>query len=293
MSASRVKVQLADLFTYLLVPGLAVLTPASFSRWLLGRVSRWRWYLADAADAAFQGAENFVEIADEEVFKRRWKQVEMLDVRDLYMMTCGRSRAVLAEIECDVDVELARDRVTIGMHWGPSISMLKLFQQLGLGPAFPYRPPEKAILRIRPFYYMFSTIAARYISKTLGERAVPVGGASKVLRAMMDHPGSVIVLMDAPPMEGRPTLNTTILGKSGMFNAGFPMILSDNKKEYVFYAISLQPGDKVRKKLEIEGPFSSREAQEFIDNYAGFLERHMTLDPPQWRIWQAAQQFLK
>ena len=293
MSAARFKVQLADLFTYLLVPGLAVITPAAFSRWVLSRVSRWHWYLADAAEAAYQGAKDYVEIEDEAVFKRRWKQVEMLDVRDLYMINSGRSRAVLAEVECDCDIELARDRVIIGMHWGPSISILKLLQLTGLDPALPYRPPERVILRIRPFYYLFSTMAARYMRKTMGERAVPVGGASKILRAMMDQPGSVMVVMDAPPMEGRPTLNATVLGKNAIFNEGFPTILAEKEKEYVFYAISLQAGDMVRKKLEIEGPFNSHDAQDFMQNYAGFLERHMISDPPQWRIWQAAQQFFK
>ena len=94
-------------------------------------------------------------------------------------------------------------------------------------------------------------------------------------------------------MEGRPTLNTSVLGKNAIFNAGFPTILGENENEYVFYAISLQAGDMVRKKLEIEGPFCSHDAQEFIQNYAGFLERHMISDPPQWRIWQAATQFFK
>ena len=293
MSAARMSQQLVDLFTYLLVPGLAIFVPTSFSRWILRRVSHWQWYLADAADAAFQGAKDFVDIEDEEAFKRRWKQVEMLDVRDLYMILCGRSKAVLAEVACDVEVELVKDRVIIGMHWGPSIAILKLLQVAGLDPAIPFRPPEKEILRIRPFYYLFSTMAARYMVKTLGERAVPVGGAGKVLRAMMDQPGSVIVVMDAPPMEGRPTINATVLGRNAIFNAGFPNILADKEKEYVFYAISLQAGDTVLKKLELEGPFSSNEAQDFLQNYAGFLEHHMTSDPAQWRIWQAAQQFFK
>jgi len=293
MSVSRMSQQLADLFTYLLVPGLAIFVPTSFSRWVLRRVSRWHWYLAEAADAAFAGARDLVAIEDEEAFKRRWKQVEMLDVRDLYLILCGRSKAVLAEIEYDCDVEIVRDRVIIGMHWGPSISILKLLQLAGLRPAIPYRPPEKEILRIRPFYYLFSIMAARYIRNTLGERAVPVGGAGKILRAMVDHPGSLIVVMDAPPMEGRPTLSATVLGKEAIFNAGFPTILGDKEKEYVFYAISLQAGDSVKKKLELEGPFSSHNAQEFLQNYASFLERHMISDPPQWRIWQAAQQFLK
>jgi hypothetical protein len=293
MKASRVSQQLSDLFTYLLIPGMAILVPASFSRWILRRVSRWHWFMASAADAAFKGAQNYLAIEDETAFKRRWKQVELLDVRDLYLIMSGRSKAVIAEIERCASVELVKDHVIIGMHWGPSTSIIKLLQVEGFEPALPYRPPEKHILRIRPFYYLFSTIAARYLVKTMGDRAVPIGGASKVLRAMMDQTGSVMVVMDAPPMEGRPTFSSTVLGKKAIFNAGFPDILADNEKEYVFYAISLQADDSVTKKLEIEGPFSSDEAQDFIQRYAEFLDRHLSADPAQWRIWQVAGQFLQ
>jgi len=293
MSAPKLSQQLSDLFTYLLIPGLAVLLPASISHSIVYRASCWRWFMAAAAEAAYQGARDFVEIEDEAVFKRRWKQVELLDVRDLYMMLFGRAATVLSEVECDTDVELVKDRVIIGMHWGPSVSILRLLQEAGLDPALPYRPPEREILRIRPFYYLFSKLAARYMVKTMGERAVPVGGAGKVLRAMMDQEGSVIVVMDAPPMEGRPTMDGRVLDRKAIFNAGFPNILAEKEKDFVFYAISLQPGDTVKKKLELEGPFSSSEAQEFLQNYADFLSRHLLMDPAQWRIWQAASQFFR
>jgi len=96
MKSLRLSQQFSDLFTYLLIPGVAVFVPASLSRRILRRVSRWRWYMAAAADAAFQGARNYVAIKDEVAFKRRWKQVELLDVRDLYMIMSGRSKAVIA-----------------------------------------------------------------------------------------------------------------------------------------------------------------------------------------------------
>jgi len=108
---------------------------------------------------------------------------------------------------------------------------------------------------------------------------------------MMDQPGSVIVVMDAPPMEGRPTLNSRVLGKEAAFNAGFPTILADKAKEYVFYAISLRAGDEVTKKLELRGPFNADDAQAFLHQYAAFLDAHLSADPAEWRIWHAAQQF--
>ncbi len=291
MNAPRLSQQLSDLVTYLLTPALAVVLPASYSRWVLGRVSRWQWFMAKAAEAACQGAQNFVDVEDEAAFKRRWKQVELLEARDLYMMSFGRSRSVLAEVQCDKSVTLAKDRVIIGMHWGPSISILKYLRVAGLEPALPYRPPEKVLLRTRPFYYLFSFLAARYMVKTLQERAVPVGGAGKVLRSMMDQPGSVIVIMDAPPMEGRPTLSSKVLGREAIFNAGFPGIITEKEKDYVFFAISLREGESVTKKLELEGPFNSTAAKEFLQNYTGFMDRHLSSDPAQWRIWHVAGQF--
>ena len=291
MKPARLSQQLSDLFAYLLIPGVSIILPARVSLWILRKTSAWRWFMAAAADAAFRGAQSHLDIDDEAAFKTRWKRVELLDVRDLYMMLAGRSSAVLAEIEQPVLLETARDRVVIGMHWGPSISILKLLQEAGLEPALPYRPPEKESLWIRPFYYLFSTMAARYMVKTMAERAVPVGGAGKVLRGMMDQTGSVIVVMDAPPMQGRPTLRSPVLGKNALFNANFPNTLADKEKQYVFYAISLQAGESLHKQLELEGPFSSRQAQDFLENYAGFLDRHLASDPAQWRIWHVAGQF--
>ena len=283
--------QTVDFIVYFALPLVSVFLPLAWSRALLARSSNLKWVLSQEAESAWSNAGKYVDAGDEMVWKARWKQVEMLDVRDMYLMSFGRTHSVLGEIECDMDLEVVRDRVLIGMHWGPSISILKLLQVAGLGPALPYRKPERDIFKIRPFFYLFVSLATRHIVNTMGDRAVPIGGAGKALRAMMDQPGSVIVVMDAPPKAGRPTLNAEVLGRSAVFEAGFPNILADNHKEYVFYALSLQPGGLVRKKLELMGPFSSSDAQAFIDQYARFLDSHLSNDSAQWRIWHVAEQF--
>jgi hypothetical protein len=288
---SAIRRQTVDFIVYLALPLASVFLPTSWSRALLARSSNLNWVLSMEADAAFTSARQYVDTGDEKAWKARWKQVEMLDVRDLYMMSLGRTRSVLGEIECDTDLEVARDRVLIGMHWGPSISILKLFQVAGLNIAIPYRKPEREILWIRPFFYLFVSLATRYIVNVMGDRAVQIGGAGKVLRAMIDQPGSVMAVMDAPPKAGRTTLSAEVIGKNASFDAGFPNILADNNKEYVFYALNLQPGGLVKKKLELMGPFSSSDAQEFVNQYAGFLDRHLATDSAQWRIWHVAQQF--
>jgi len=283
--------QINDFLLYFLVPGLSVLLPSAWSRSLLARLSRCKWLLAANSDAAWTMARQFVDPGDESQWKIRWKQVELLDVRDLYLMTFGRSRSVLAEIEFDSPLETAKDRVVFGMHWGPSISVLKLLAVVGLKPALPYRPPARHTLRSRPFYYLFLKLACRYLVKTMHERAVMIGGAGKRLNAMLDEPGSMVVVMDAPPMEGRPTLTMPVLNRAAVFNASFLNALVDKQKEYVFYALSLHPDGSLRKKMELQGPFRSDTAEAFLKSYAGYLDRHLTADSAHWRIWHVAAQF--
>jgi hypothetical protein len=283
--------QLTDLAAYVLLPAVSLVIPASLSRRLLSRASGWAWLLSADAEKAFAGARKHLEIPDPEPWKQRWKQVELLDVRDLYMMLSGRARTVLQEIDRPPNLEIARDRVLVGMHWGPAISILKLLSESGLRPAFPFRLPEPQLLRTRPFYYVFTRLATRYLSQTLADRAVPVGGAGKVLQRMLDEPGSICVLMDAPPMAGRPSISKQVLGSPASFNAGFPAMLAERGKEYVLYAMNLADDGSLRKKLELAGPFRADNSEEFLDKYAAFLDRHLSSDSPHWRIWRAEHQF--
>jgi hypothetical protein len=282
--------QWSDLLAYVLFPCLCVLTPASFSRCLLRRISGWKRLLAVDVNLALEGALKHLEIIDETAWKQRWKQVELLDVRDLYMMLFGRSRSVMAEIDPPDNFEIARNRVMVGMHWGPAISILKLLANAGMQPTFPYRPPERELLRSRPFYYLFCSLATRYLSTTLKDRAVTTGGAGKVLQELLEVPGSICVLMDAPAQKGRPAMTRQVLGAPATFNVGFPGMFVERGKEYVLYAMNLADDGTVRKKLEFNGPFRAGDTGQYMDNYVKFLDQHLSGDSSQWRIWRAEHQ---
>jgi hypothetical protein len=283
--------QLSDLLVYLLTPVVAFLLPASISRRLVDRVARWNWVLRSEADASFANAAKYTRIEDEQEWKRRWRTVVLLDARDLYLLTWGRSNAVLTEISGRERIVEARDRVIVGMHWGPAIAILKLLQSQDMRPLLVYRKVEKDILRLRPFYYFFLRKAIRYIESSCGDRAIPVRGASDALRRSLPMAGTSIVVLDAPPTPGRSTLGGTVLGWPVRFNAGFPDILNESGRMHHFFAISLQPGPEALKILELTEPRPAGTAGALIRDYCAFLERHLEADSAQWRIWQVADQF--
>jgi hypothetical protein len=285
--------QLSDLLVYILLPVTAFLLPAAASRGLIGRVARWNWVLRSEADASFAHAAKYTRIPDEQEWKRRWRTVMLLDARDLYLLTWGRSGAVLAEISGRERILEARDRVIVGMHWGPAIAILKLLQSENMRPLLVYRRVEREIRGVRPFYYVFLRKAIRYIEKTCGDRAVPVRGASDALRRKLPQPGTSIVVLDAPPTPGRSTIEGEVLGWPVRFNAGFPDILRESARAHHFFAISLQPGPATLKILELTEVRSAGSADDLISDYCAFLEQHLATDSAQWRIWQVAGQFFR
>ena len=283
--------QLSDLLVYILVPVAAFFLPAALSRRLVRRVADWDWVLRGEVEACHAYAAQYTPITHAQEWKRRWRMVVMLDARDLFLLTWGRSRAVLNEISGSEQIAQARDRVLVGMHWGPSISILKLLHNHGMRPLLVYRQVERDLLRSRPFYYLFLKKAIRYIRQTCGDRAVPVRGASDALRKRLPEKGTSIVVLDAPPAPGRSTLAGTVLGWPVQFNAGFPELLRDSGRQHQFYAISLQPGSEALKILEMTDPKPAGSTAALVEDYCAYLGQHIDKDSAQWRIWQVASQF--
>jgi hypothetical protein len=275
------------------MPAISLLIPAAVSRKLINGMSSWAWLLSADAQECLSGAAEYTSITDIVKWKRRWRLVVMLEVRDLALLSWGRAKAVFDEIEGAQNIEQARDKVLVGMHWGPSIAILSLLQSRGLKPLLVYRPVERSILKVRPFLYFFLKRSVRYIHRTCGDqRAITIKGAGAALRRELPLPGTSVVVLDAPPAPNRSTIDGTVMGHKVKFNAGFPEILRESGREYQFYAITLNNNDTLRT-LELMPPVTSESPQQLLENYCEFLGTHIRSDSAQWRIWQVAGQFFQ
>jgi hypothetical protein len=282
---------LSDLLVYILIPSLAVLLPGRASRSIIARCSRWPWILAERCKVVYDKANTRRAILYPQDWKSRWRQVEMLDARDLFLLTFGRKRTVYAECAGLDRLELCRDRVLVGMHWGPSVSILRMLRDQGLKPGVVYRDEEFALLKKRPFLYLWMRLAVREIRHACEGREILIEGAGARLRDQIGRPGTPIVIYDAPPMAGRSVMEGTVMDKPASFHAGFPRLLAESGSEYVMYAISLDNGGRLEKNLDIRGPFTAVSESDFLDRYCGMMTDYLETDTAQWRIWQVADQF--
>lgn len=283
--------QASDLVVYLLVPLCALLLPGRWSRSLVARVSRWSWLMAPRCELAWAQARLHTDAGQERAWKKRWRQVELLDARDLFLLALGRKATVFAEIEGAERIEAARGKVLVGMHWGPSISILRLLADHGMQPTLLYRNVESVVLRTRPFHYLFLRLAVHEIRTSCGGRAIAVKGAMQKLRERLAGQGTDIVVLDAPPLSGRSVIEAHVLGRRAVFNAGFPDLLAESGKPYLLFAISLDPRGRLTKRLELSEAQRVESRSAFMQTYCDHLSEHLRSDSSQWRIWQVAQQF--
>ncbi|MBT8061475.1 MAG: hypothetical protein KJO85_02255 [Gammaproteobacteria bacterium] len=282
-------VQCSDLLAYLLIPLLSLLIPGRASRKLVRSASHWSWLLAGELRVSLRQAANYVDIEDHAQWLQRARMVMLLEARDLGLLMLGRQTTVFSEIAGSAQLSQARDRVLIGMHWGPSIAILALLKHLDQRPLLVFRSVERSILRQRPFFWLYLVLSVRHIRKMCGDRAITIRGAGARLAEELPRPGTSVVVLDAPPAPGRSTLIGTVAGHRVKFNAGFPEILKASGRNYHFYAITLQPGDSGLRQLELGAACSPGDA--LIEDYCRYLEDHLLADSAQWRIWQVAGQF--
>jgi hypothetical protein len=283
--------QASDFIVYLAIPVAALVLPARWSRALVARASNWSWLMAPACEQAWVQAAAHTRIADEREWRRQWRRVEMMDARDTYMLALGRKHAVLGEIAGVERLEAARGRVIVGMHWGPQISVVRLLAEHGMKPALVHRSVEREIAWSRPFYYLFLRLALREVVHACAGRSISVGGAMDKLRQRLTEDGVEIVVLDAPPTRGRSVLEGRVLGRRAVFNAGFPDVLAESGKEYVFFAIGLDRDGRLTKVLDLGIPARVEDPAAFLDDYCVFLDQHLVRDSAHWRIWQVAGQF--
>ena len=283
----------SDLLVYLLVPMVALFLPAPASRALVRWMSGWQWLLAGEAHESLLSAEKYIPIANANSWKQRWRLTVILEVRDLGLLMWGRRNAVFSEIAGVEQIEQCRDRVLIGMHWGPSIAILSLLESRGMKPLLVFRPVERSIFRVRPWYYLFLVRSVCYIEQTCGERAITIKGAGAALKKELPLPGTSVVVLDAPPAPGRSTIDGHVVGHAVKFNAGFPEILEASGREYHFYAISLVEGPSALRILELTSAKKPESREQLIGEYCSYLGEHIRRDSAQWRIWQVAGQFFQ
>ena len=240
---------------------------------------------------ALQAATPYVDIAEGEAWKYRWRLAELSDARDMWYCLLGRSGALSAHLQCGGLPAPETGLVLVGAHWGTGLRALVAFRQARLQPRFVYRKVERAILRAAPFQYLYLKGLVVCIDRLSAGRAIEVPGARRAFQAALTEPGSPVILLDAPALNPGVSMCASVLDRQAEFNRNGAAVLAEGGARCVFYSSGVSASGEAE--LECTTAASCNNAERLMQDYGAFLTRLLHRDSAQWRLWHAAPQFFR
>ncbi len=283
--------QLGDFLTYILLPMVCTLLPYRWGQTLLSAVARRGWLLQSRSELALQQARGYVVVEDVTAWKYHWRLVEMMEARDLWFSVVGRAAGISRRISLHNVPRPMTGLVLLGIHYGPTAIVLKIFQEQGLAPRFVYRGIGPELRRLVPFQWLFSKLNVRYIRQTCQGREIIVPGARRKLRAALTEPGTPVVLLDAPVTRAGRSIHAKVLGLDTEFAGEGPELLSQGKASCVHYWMDVNESGE--RELHFGAIYQPTTARQLVSEFAELMSARLAFNSAHWRLWHAADQLFR
>ncbi len=283
--------QIGDFLTYILLPMICILLPYRWGQSLLLLVAKRGWLLQSRSKLALQQAQGFVAIENASTWQSSWRLVEMMEARDLWLCIVGRSGSISRRVHIHPMPQASTGLVLLGMHYGPTAIVLKIFQQAGLGPRFVYRGIDTDLRRLVPFQWLYSKLNVKYIRQSCQGRDISVPGARARLQAALKEAGTPVVLLDAPVTREGQSIHAKVLGLNAEFSAEGPALLVGGGARCVHYWLEVdENGERV---LHFGPPSQPQSAEQLVAEFADLLACKLRDNSAHWRLWHAADQLFR
>jgi hypothetical protein len=283
--------QLGDFLTFVLFPLFCLFTPYRIGQAMLLLITRRGWLLGARSEHALQQARRFVTIDDETSWKQRWRLVEMMEARDMWLMSFGRARTISKRVRLENLPSAQQGLVLLGLHWSPTAVVLQIFREAGLGPRLVHRVIDNELRSVVPFQWIYSKVNIRFIRQVCAGRGIEVPGARRKLLAALAEPGSPVVVLDAPTTREGRSIPAKVLGLDVEFNPEGPELMAAGGAKCVHYWLELDAdGERLLRCGDISQP---QTAEQLVSEFTGFMSSVLASDSAKWRLWHVADQFFR
>lgn len=283
--------QIGDFLTYILLPLCCVALPYTWGQALILRVAGHGWLLQSRSELALEQALRFISIDDSQRWLQQWRLVEMMEARDLWLAVVGRSNSIRKRIRVHPLPQAQVGLVLLGMHYGPTAIVLRIFQEAGLGPRFVYRGIGAELRRLVPFQWLYSKLNVRYIRQSCAGREISVPGARSKLETALGEAGTPVILLDAPVTRGGQSIHADVLGLDTEFSGEGPQLLVDGQAVCVHYWMEVDEAGE--RQLHFSPASRPDSAEQLVREYANLLSSVLQANSAHWRLWHAADQLFR
>ena len=285
--------EIRDAVEFVLLPGLALVLPWSWSFRIFRRVSRWNWLYRRYCRGAFEQASRFVEIPDPDQWRQRHRLLWLMDAAELYIARF-RPKAFMRPDRFEVVGDWPREGhfIAVGLHWGPGALVFRDLSRKGHLPRVVFRRNVLGFDQQSGVENLYRRWRPRQYAKSGGGEPISMSGPSGY-RKMVQTLNEMDVLMIFFDLPVEPTsipVEVNVLGRPAKLRSGVIRILADNDVDYVKYRLSYNI-ENGRRRLEISPPVNVCEQQEIASDLANYLDSTLRDDSALWYLWRQAPIF--
>lgn len=281
--------QFGDFAAYILLPLLCAVLPLRLGHALLRHAATGGWVLVGRSLHAHSAAARHVRVPDAEAWRVRWRLVELLEARDVWLVMLGRGAALARTVRVDGPWPRVPPDAWLGLHWGPSALALDLLRRNGQQPRFVHRAVQAAEHRHTPFFLAWLKLLVAYIQRCCARRAITVPGARRALEDALQGGSTPVLLVDAPVTRAEDAVALRLGNRPArVHRAGFDLLAASGS-QCRFYLLGLDP-DGAGRTLRLGPPVDAADGDALRAEAARWFDRALAADSAQWRLWHAADQ---
>lgn len=274
--------QVMDLLELILIPGFCALLPLSMTDRAVGFFARWgRLYNRQ------------VHPGDPHLPGRSWdkpglrarRRLYLTDYRDNYLYALRRLDRYMARY-VDVRGEWPTQGgfVAVGLHWGPSMPMLRSLVHAGHRPRLVYRPERATDHPGWSIDKRFHRWHIRLLQDMCEHRAIRVGGAMGPIREALANRDVPILVPDAPSEDGWQTRTFPAGRHQVRLIKGTIRLLASTQTPFVMYRC-FPRDDWRRRTLELRPVIQTGDEAAIGTAVSEFLVESLLERPELYFIW--------
>lgn len=282
-----------DLWSYWLIPGLAVIFPWFICYRIFRFISRFDWIYQDEVNAMRSGLKKLKLEQDTQLWPRHFRLSWIIEQSDLFLLYFHRHSHLKKHFDCKkVQWPENTPFFTLFYNFGFGFLVLEAMRQNNLKPSLVYKSmPETRPAGMTRMRFSYMKWRVQGMQKACEHQAIGTGGAYQAIQSAIDKKRSVVVVTDAPSTDTNKTIPVALFGQQGRWRAGILKLVQESGLPAVAFRVKINW--KTGKRTLLLTPELPTESLEKLSQ-ALQNEFHRGIDehPELWLYWTAIEIYL-